>query len=227
MSGVVEATSSALAERFVLGAIMADARVLRSVQEQVAPHDFEDQRLGAIYAGIVAMVAERMPVDYLTVWDQLASWDVRGVDLSQLNEWVTAVPSTSSAPYYAGLVRDASVRRQLAQIGTRLQAPSDTGVALSSALDDLRRLRDHDAAGAGSARTLREVLDVPESADAYDWVVPDLLERRDRLMLTGSEGGGKSTFLRQVAVLSAAGIHPFRFSPIQPIRVLVVDAENS
>ncbi|MFF2631990.1 AAA family ATPase [Microbacterium sp. NPDC058021] len=227
MNGTLETTSSALAERFVLGAIMADTRVLRSVQEQVVPRDFEDQRLGAIYAGIIRMVAERMPVDYLTVWDQLAAWDVRGVDLPQLSEWATAVPSTSSAPYYASLVRDAAIRRQLTVIGSRLQSAPDTGVALSTALEDLRALRDRDAASTTSARTLRQVLDVPEEEDAYQWVVPDVLERRDRLMLTGSEGGGKSTFLRQIAVLAAGGIHPFRFSPIDPIRVLVVDAENS
>ena len=36
-----------------------------------------------------------------------------------------------------------------------------------------------------------------------------------------------STFLRQIGVLGSAGIHPFLFTPIAPVRVLVVDAENS
>ncbi len=46
-------------------------------------------------------------------------------------------------------------------------------------------------------------------------------------MLSAAEGVGKSTFMRQFAVLSAAGIHPFAFKPMKPTRVLVVDAENS
>lgn len=46
-------------------------------------------------------------------------------------------------------------------------------------------------------------------------------------MLSAGEGVGKSTFLRQIAILGAAGIHPFHFSPIDPLNVLVIDAENS
>jgi hypothetical protein len=224
---VTASTPAALAERYVIGSMLADARVIRSVQEQVVPRDFEDLRLGAIYAGICSMVADRLPVDYLTVWDRLAGWDVRGIDLTDLAAWAGEVPSTSTAPYYAGLVREAAVRRSLAQIGARLQSNENPGVALTGAMEALRAIRDRDVSSTSTAKTLREVLAVPEEEDAYDWVIPDILERRDRLMLTGSEGGGKSTFLRQLAVLSAAGIHPFRFSPIDPVRVLVVDAENS
>jgi energy-coupling factor transporter ATP-binding protein EcfA2 len=61
----------------------------------------------------------------------------------------------------------------------------------------------------------------------YDWLVPDLLERGDRVILTGPEGGGKSTLLRQLAVQLASGIHPFSGARYAPLRVLVVDLENS
>lgn len=61
----------------------------------------------------------------------------------------------------------------------------------------------------------------------YRWIIPNLLERGDRLILTGPEGGGKSTLLRQVAVTTAAGIHPFTEDDIDPLRVLYIDLENS
>jgi len=62
----------------------------------------------------------------------------------------------------------------------------------------------------------------------HDWLIPGLLERRDRLVLTGTEGTGKSHLLRQIAISSAAGLHPFKpTQTIKPLRVLVVDAENS
>ena len=61
----------------------------------------------------------------------------------------------------------------------------------------------------------------------YRWLVPGLLERGDRLLITGNEGKGKSTFLRQLAVQIAAGIHPFSLQSIQPRKVLVIDLENS
>ncbi len=66
-----------------------------------------------------------------------------------------------------------------------------------------------------------------ESDDAYRWVIPDLLERGDRLILTGPEGGGKSTLLRQIGWRAACGQHPFHGEPVMPVRVLLLDFENS
>src|SRR5690554_5083594 len=98
------------------------------------PRDFSDGRLGDIYAGICRMAADRVPIDYLTVWDQLNAWDVRGIDLGDLSEWVTAVPSASNASYYATIVREAGIVRSLRQIGTQLMAVEDPGLALNRAV---------------------------------------------------------------------------------------------
>lgn len=77
-------------------------------------------------------------------------------------------------------------------------------------------------------RTTVDILDLIEEPEPiYNWVVPDALERRDRLILTGEEGYGKSTFLRQFGVQTAAGIHPFTLEPIEAQRVVLLDAENS
>lgn len=73
--------------------------------------------------------------------------------------------------------------------------------------------------------TLDQFLALPEPE--YDWLIPGLIERSDRLLLTGEEGHGKSTLLRQMALTPAAGLHPFTFAPITPITSLLVDAENS
>jgi hypothetical protein len=74
--------------------------------------------------------------------------------------------------------------------------------------------------------TLAELLGHEED-DAYDWLIPNLLERGDRMVLTGKEGEGKSTLLRQIGLAAAAGLHPFSLEPIAPLRVLDVDCENS
>jgi AAA domain len=60
----------------------------------------------------------------------------------------------------------------------------------------------------------------------HDWIVPKLLERGDRVILTGREGDGKSTLLRQFGVQVASGVHPFTLEPIEPVSVLLVDCEN-
>lgn len=62
----------------------------------------------------------------------------------------------------------------------------------------------------------------------YSWVVEDLIERGDRLLLTGYEGLGKSQISRQMAVTMAGGVHPFlHHKSIPPVRVLIIDCENS
>lgn len=61
----------------------------------------------------------------------------------------------------------------------------------------------------------------------HDWLIPGLLERGDRFILTAAEGDGKSTLLRQIGLRCAAGRHPFTGDPITPVRTVVVDCENS
>lgn len=75
------------------------------------------------------------------------------------------------------------------------------------------------------APDLWEFISVPDAE--YDWIVPDLIERGDRLVWTGFEGLGKSMAIRQMAVMIAAGMHPFKWSDIPPMRVLLIDCENS
>ena len=62
--------------------------------------------------------------------------------------------------------------------------------------------------------------------DSYDWLVTNLLEREERVIVVAPEGVGKSMLARQVALCCAAGIHPFTLADIPPVRTLYVDLEN-
>jgi hypothetical protein len=74
--------------------------------------------------------------------------------------------------------------------------------------------------------TLAQLLSLQD--EPYDWLIDWLLERLDRFFLTGKEGGGKSTLLRQIGIAAAAGLHPFTFDPLpRTVRVLCIDCENS
>ena len=61
---------------------------------------------------------------------------------------------------------------------------------------------------------------------SYDWVIPNVLERQERVIVVAAEGAGKTTLARQVALMSAAGIHPFRRDAMKPARTLMIDLEN-
>lgn len=61
----------------------------------------------------------------------------------------------------------------------------------------------------------------------FNWLVPGLLERRDRLILTGNEGRGKSTLMRQLAAQISLGVHPITLDSFEPKKALFLDFENS
>jgi replicative DNA helicase len=62
--------------------------------------------------------------------------------------------------------------------------------------------------------------------DEYEWVIPWLLEKNERVIVVAAEGVGKTMLARQVAILSATGMHPFTYQRIRPVKTLTVDLEN-
>lgn len=61
----------------------------------------------------------------------------------------------------------------------------------------------------------------------HEWVLPGMLERQERFMLIAPEKAGKTVLTRQVALLLAAGRHPFNHDMDVPVmRTLIVDLEN-
>lgn len=65
-----------------------------------------------------------------------------------------------------------------------------------------------------------------QTDDSYEWVIPGLLEKQERVIVVAAEGVGKTMLARQIALCSAAGVHPFTHSQMKPIKTLTVDLEN-
>lgn len=74
--------------------------------------------------------------------------------------------------------------------------------------------------------TAVDVMARPDQDHEYNWLVPGWLEARDRVMLTGAEGLGKMTIMRQWGVQLSAGIHPWTGEPIRPLRVVQLDLQD-
>ncbi|WP_413354052.1 AAA family ATPase [Microbacterium sp. 1P06AB] len=218
------------AEEALLGALIDQpAQTLRTINGIVSAADFTDTRHGAIFDGLVNAIVRGEPVDVVAVDSRFHAWGVAGINPADVWRWVDPQRMfPHHASQYAQVVRADAVRRRLREVVThtseRMQSGEPALEIASKAIDELTGLVDGAASGSLQARPLRDVL---AGEDTYDWIIPGLLERQDRLVVTGAEGAGKTMWMRQLALLSAAGIHPVTFAPINPVEVLVVDAENT
>lgn len=134
-----------------------------------------------------------------------------------------------SVEHYASEVRGFSRRRQIItacrlMLQKAESLETDPQILIAEAVNRLSGIRDLGAPDI-STMMLGELMAEPD--EEYDWIIPNLLERMDRLILTGEEGLGKSVFLRQLALMGAAGIHPFTRAPMKPIKAHIIDLENT
>jgi replicative DNA helicase len=219
------------AEEAILGAAMLSSDALEVLATEVETDDFYRPQHRIIHACLRELwEAGIMRPDPVLVGDELAAKgqleDVGGP--AALMGIQAMTPTTNNASKYARIVVEAATCRRLARAGREIEdmafdAPENVAEAVDQAKHMIAQVELPVNGGTPSA-SIDTFLAVE---DSYNWMVPGLLERRDRIIITGGEGGGKSTLLRQLAVMLAAGIHPFRFHHTDPVRVLLVDVENS
>lgn len=220
---------------YLAALMLTPPRDQRGVHQLLAGADFYRPAHTTIHTAAGILLDRAEAVDLITLTAELQ----RTGDLTRiggpvyLGQVVTSLPGVaSSAPAYADRIKALALRRTLIEAAGRIAArgydpaiePTDSA---EEAVALAREVRD-----AGRAATDSPVLDMWDFLaieETHDWIVPGLLERMDRLILTGSEGGGKSVLMRQLAVCLAAGLHPFHHDPNPegPARVLVLDCENS
>lgn len=217
------------AEHFVIGACLLSKEAVRFAEAIVSPADFYWPQLGETFGVMSQMRTTGEPIEPHTVATKLQAAGVRGLGFPELFGMMESVRSEHSVDFYAKEVREESVKRALRTAGQRLmqQAGMDglpPSKALSDAMEDLRAIRENTPGQGITSKKLSEILAVEED---HDWVVPGLFERGDRMIITGFEGFGKSTWIRQMAIQFAAGINPITMDHIEPLRVQVVDVENT
>lgn len=222
-----------IAEQGAIGACLMTATARAEVLAASTPEAYYRPAHQTILRAIADLHQAGERVDQITLAKYLADRGEleRVGGQAYLWELVRAVPTAANGEWYAAIVQDRALRRGLIELGTRLvqmgySSEGETSEIVELAVAMAREVRDQGRET--EDLPIEDILDFVQHEDVYDWVVPGLLERQDRLILTASEGGGKSTLLRQMAVTLAAGLHPFRVSEyIDPARVLVLDCENS
>ena len=217
------------AQMTALGIGIARPDTLTEIFATIRVEDF-DHPYRAIAEAIAGLRSARADITSLSVTDELSRRGTLGrvggpAKVLELGQWAFGDPG-----YAIDVIARVSKLRRLAQLGARLTHEADTPDAEPHAIANLARtsaqaiIDQIEVEGDITTPTLGEFLDVEDAP--FDWVIPGLLERGNRLILTGSEGLGKSVLQRQLAVATAAGVHPFTHRPIPPQRVLYVDCEN-
>lgn len=124
------------AEQSIIGSILIDRDAVFKVISMVDPEDFyRDEHRWIVKATYNLALAEK-PIDIVSVADNLKSMDkldfVGGV--TYLARLADAVPNSANAGYYAKIVKDKSIMRQLISVGSEI---SELGFDESNDVDTL------------------------------------------------------------------------------------------
>lgn len=215
----------------MLGGCLLNPDALPFATKHLDPGDFANPGHETVFHAMVTLRKAGEPVEPFTVYTKAIAAGVKGLAITDLHRWIENVGSGASVEHYAREVREIATRRRLSMAGARFhQDVADQSVpaadAVSRMLEALTEIRERSTNPDLIAKSLGEILDMPETA--ADWVIPGLFERGDRLIVTGHEGLGKTTWIRQMGICAASGINPITLDHLdRPVRGLVVDVENS
>lgn len=222
------------AERSLLGAAMLSTQALEVLVTETSPDDFYGWANRQICEVLVTLHRSGLDkLDPLIVADELGPILLESVGgVAELMSMQTDVPAISNARKYANIIVEAATLRGLVTVADEIKGMVADGVDGHTALDFARERIGTVDMPIGTGEPSENIEQFMARKTEYDWIVPGLLERSDRTMLTAGEGQGKSTLLRQMAVSIAAGMHPFEYHPFEMSNgelptVMVCDVENS
>lgn len=215
------------AERSLIAAVMLRDSVFGQVKDLVTPEDFYKPQNQHIWQAINEVGCG----DFVLVAGWLRDNGFEGDDYTPnaFNRLFCDpnIPTTctSHAPRYARTVHELAARRALLMSLLEIEQRAwsvDTAVTVEQTMRMLEQMS-----------TPTETA-LPMTAEDFlasvgpdpQWLIKDFLVPGNRMMVTGSEGAGKSVLLTQLAFMASAGLHPWTQKPVRPVRTLLVDLEN-
>ncbi|MBM9467244.1 AAA family ATPase [Nakamurella leprariae] len=227
-----------ISECALLGSVLIEPDIALPALRMLDPDEFAQARHASLAALLIDMSRRGDAIDPILVAEQVRARGefVQQLPASYLLSLSGGVVQPRYAAEYAANVRRAARMRQARttamDLAQRLDAMADTGEfhnldeLLAHGVDAFAGIPDQlDQA----VTTLPPTLDDVMATEVHEqWLIPGLLGRGERVVITGLEGQGKSVMLRQVAACTAAGLHPFTLERVaDPARVLHIDLENN
>jgi replicative DNA helicase len=114
------------AEEAVLGAILIYNEALHQVLSIVQPGDFYLEKHKSIYEAMLELERDGKPIDQIAVANQMAITDEKKLEqaggLAYISSLSDRIPTAANVAYYAQIVREKSIVRQLITVGTEIVA---------------------------------------------------------------------------------------------------------
>ncbi len=227
MTGLEDAP---MAEQGFVGALLLSPMMTGEMLKVVSVDDLTDSLSRQTYGAMTALWNRGIGLTLESIADEMdkrgkppPNWGTTGSELLTLQARTSWINPAS----YVAAIHEHSLRRRVVLRCRQAQEIAiDPDVPAQDALDQAKELF---ATVDVPMDSENESVSMPEfcaGQDEWDWLVPDLIERGDRLLIVAAEGQGKSMLARQMAVCCAIGVHPFGGHSYDPMRVLILDLEN-
>ena len=218
---------NAEAERFVLGAMLANNGIILDVQRMLAPDDFTGDANKRIYETILKLYAKKVPADIQSTWIEIKDFVKPGY-IAELTDGVSVGAWAQSAEK----IRNAALRRRYAVLATRLletcKNENDNFPEITKLVGEISTI--HDSVVRASGRKIAEVCSnvindielarknkekkmngLPTGFTKIDSIIDGL--HKEFILIAARTSKGKSAFALNIANnLVTAGYKPAYFT---------------
>ena len=220
-------------EQQVLGSILLDPENYDRVTEIVRPRDFYNEQCRVTFEHMGRLRQDSV-IDMTTLQQSLKSataYDTDAWDAGWVAKCTTTVPNASHAVYYADIVHQCSIKRQLADIATALasaamngKSPTDAIFEVQHSLADLQRDYIDTAEPHLQSITCKEL---DETDYRLEYLIDGLLVSGQPCLIAGPKKCLKTNILIDLAIsLATAGQFLGYFKVNRVTRVGVLSGES-
>lgn len=103
------------AEQSVIGAMMMDRAAIIASSETLMAEDFYHHQYAVLFDSMIELFNQNQPVDFITLQNKLKEKDLPPeiTSLEYINDLVAAVPTSANIRYYANIVKEKAMSRQI------------------------------------------------------------------------------------------------------------------
>ncbi len=208
-------------EEVILGALMLEQNALNTVIDILQPESFYKEANRYIFEAIQALFARSMPIDMLTVIEELRKQGK--LELVGGAYYITfltnRVVSSANIEYHARIVAQKYIQRKLIEISTEIinesfEESTDVFDLLDSAEDKLFRINEENLRRKASGmpqllRSAREMIETASKSDKHFTGVPSGFKSLDKvtsgwqpsdlIIIAARPGMGKTAFVLSMA----------------------------